>query len=446
MDNRVKEYIKLEISDVVEMSNFDEVYYVFEKIIDYDVASSSVAGIKERMSNALNKLACDKIDREDLISNMSTISHCIEPFVKKVLYLIDKEKYSEISSKKSSSLSECMEAIGVKVFVDKKNRTPLTDCIYYAYNNRNDESHECVKWSQLKLYSHIRNELVTLYVIVEKNIEKIKNALFRVGEIKELQYRKFDLSSFKNMCPNIMFRLFQYGVYNLESKIKVLKIGDGSFHFDKDGKVINCFGIMEDSIFKHCYEYEESEGKILSYKEVCENNYKGNISTYVSTEARYLYDSDDKVKSILIYYGKNNSKKDEIFFIYEADGGVKITRNHYRLEKLLYVENEGEFKLSQTITYIFDNTGKLIRIEGEDWYKRYEYDESTLVRLVNSSGEIIEVQTIADEQVYIQKKNDEDNGRIVKKLFFRDGLVIGGENYFENGEVNKCMQMQVEYY
>ena len=79
LNSKVKDYLFVETRKLIKFNDFDEIYYALEQIIAYDVASYAIEGISERMIDALNKIAVEKIDRDDTIFCFSTILNCFEP-------------------------------------------------------------------------------------------------------------------------------------------------------------------------------------------------------------------------------------------------------------------------------------------------------------------------------------------------------------------------------
>lgn len=73
MDKKIKEYILIETRDVINFKKYDELYSVFEKIVEYDVAAFAIEGISERLVSALQNIALNKIDRTRSIASTSKI-------------------------------------------------------------------------------------------------------------------------------------------------------------------------------------------------------------------------------------------------------------------------------------------------------------------------------------------------------------------------------------
>ena len=69
MDKKIKEYILIETRDAINFKKYDELYSVFEKIVEYDVAAFAIEGISERLVSALQNIALNKIDRLELVKN-----------------------------------------------------------------------------------------------------------------------------------------------------------------------------------------------------------------------------------------------------------------------------------------------------------------------------------------------------------------------------------------
>lgn len=344
MKTKVKNFILLETRDVMKFSNFDEIYYSFEQIIDYDVVAYAIEGISERMTISLERIASEKIDRNDILSCFYDIVKCFEPFVKKILYLLDKKKYKELQKKDISTLPDYLEALGLKVFLDEKSRTTESQQLFDTYKLRNIESHECQKWSYAKIFNKLQCLFCAYLIVTKKHLQELKRVLS--GSLGENEYLFYDISSFQKMSPEYILLLLKWGIFSINPMIKCLKTSSGSVLFNKDGSLYSGIYERNNVSIKTTYVYCEKEH--ISRRESWDNY----ISSYENSKnmcgyCEYAYDLEDRIVSA-DYYKQSGEKHRTIFLEYLSNGGLKIIDRNYRTE--VFKDTE----------ILFDNTGRLV--------------------------------------------------------------------------------------
>lgn len=89
MDVKVRDLFRQETSDRVKFKNFDDIYYIFEKLLDFDVPIQAVSGLSEQFTVALDTIATSKLDRLDMLRNFPLVWGNFEVYVKKIVYIIN---------------------------------------------------------------------------------------------------------------------------------------------------------------------------------------------------------------------------------------------------------------------------------------------------------------------------------------------------------------------
>lgn len=68
MNSKVRNLFRNESKDIESFTNFNQVYFVFEQMVEYDVDVPEIEGLQERLPYALNKIATEKLDRNDVLT------------------------------------------------------------------------------------------------------------------------------------------------------------------------------------------------------------------------------------------------------------------------------------------------------------------------------------------------------------------------------------------
>lgn len=130
-------------------------------------------GIQTRVPNAMNKLFLESISSMDKASFFPEFAK-VEPFLKKIVYFIDRPKFIEIESARSG-LAACIDFLGLNPTGIRLDRTSpesvvgnpdFLEHILRCYYLRNIESHKCKTWTNKELYVNVESILVVyLYCI-----------------------------------------------------------------------------------------------------------------------------------------------------------------------------------------------------------------------------------------------------------------------------------------
>ena len=192
----IKSEIKLEIRNILPKEpqlNIDDTLDLFIKVLQFPVITidGKINGLAERVPNAFQKIFIDKLPRVDINTYFGDAVK-IEPYLRKILFLINKPTYLNILNEKAG-LSAVISALDLK-------KTPFKDEYLTSYNLRNDESHQCENWSRSEIWEKLRSVFVIYLYATYKHQKTLKVAVnpFDVTNYlnKEVERIKFLQSKF----------------------------------------------------------------------------------------------------------------------------------------------------------------------------------------------------------------------------------------------------------
>ncbi|RXF70535.1 NACHT domain-containing protein [Arcticibacter tournemirensis] len=154
-----------------------------DKIIDlfFDILkkpwsnpSVSLEGLQNRVPNAMSKILIENINKEDRFSFFPEVAK-IEPFLKKIVFLLDEQKFNEIESSRSG-LAKSIDFLNLNPSNLRLSTTKPEDVanssdpfivhVLRSYHLRNIESHLCKNWTNKELYENLESVLIVyLYTV-----------------------------------------------------------------------------------------------------------------------------------------------------------------------------------------------------------------------------------------------------------------------------------------
>jgi hypothetical protein len=179
----IKNEIKLETRHILPKEpqlKVDETLDLFFQVLQFPVETKDgkINGLTERVPNAFHRIFIDKLPRVDINTYFGDAVK-IEPYLRKILFLVDKPMYLNIHNNKDG-LSAVLSALDLK-------KSPFKDEYLISYDLRNDESHQCENWS----ISEIWEKLKSVFVIYIYATYKHQNAL-------KIAVIPFDVSNYLN--------------------------------------------------------------------------------------------------------------------------------------------------------------------------------------------------------------------------------------------------------
>lgn len=430
MDVRVKDFFRIEIRGIGRIENFDESYFLFTKMIEFDVDVPELEGFYERITS-LNTVATEKIDRHDVVLHFPCIIKGFEVYVKKLLYIIDRDAYKALKKKGQIYLQDVLDKLGIILFWPKEKQTKERTALYDTYKLRNCESHEYRLWSMKEWYTNLDKTLFSYLYVTEKVSSSLKQILEEKASENNYVFPVFKKFRFLNI---LNIPSWFWIVLNINDWLDIKCILDdcGSCEFDEDGYFLKSHSNIGDSIFDDRAKYEWEDGKIKRMKLFSKHSFAGKEDIKDGYDD-YNYNDIGDICEIIRNRKQTDGTYKKIISVrigYLADGGVSI----------LY-ENKGR---QQKI--VCDCWGKIIEKEYLDTQEKvlYKYDShDTLVRIEYPDYSFDEVKRIADTMFLIHKQAEQDTGIIREKRIFNNGRLVSIQHY-NKGEPGK--EWNYEYY
>lgn len=455
MDAKVRDLFRMETKDIIKLEKFNEIYYVFDWLVKFDIDVPELEGLEERLSYALNIIATEKLDRNDIITFFPIIWSKFEVYVKQVLYIINREEYKKIR-KRNGSIRDYLEGLGIKVCISQKEeRNECTEAMFITYNLRNIEAHECEKWSNRIYYDKLANVLASFLIVTNKVLPDIQRIIRdEVPEEKKVEipiFRRFNLLSLMEVNYELLFNITDLN--NIKS---IQTMCGGTFYslrkFDQEGRYLGQHSeSLEGEGVDECvrYEYEngrikkqtkflkESSGKIKGLEEYVEYKYNdiGDIERFTH------YIKDKKVRQYI--------KKSEIEIRYMTDGKVSIIKTKYSL-----FEKHRKMRCIYQEMRLYDCDGKILEIRDLEKQGTIQFIYNLnreLVRIEYPDNSYDEIKMIADNMFKIHFKNDGD-GFLREKRHFCENKKMSIKRYKEpsnllkNDDLHPNIEKIFEYY
>lgn len=182
--NNIKAEILAETKDILQTEqnfNANEVLDLFEKVLLYPIdESTKLDGIATRIPNALQKILLENVSRLDKNAFFPDVAK-IEPYFRKILYLIDNNSYNQVANSKDG-LGTIIPILGLNpnnvnynwTALSTHQKTNFAEHLIKAYQLRNLESHNCKEWNNTRLYDELRSVLVMYLFATQRHFRALK--------------------------------------------------------------------------------------------------------------------------------------------------------------------------------------------------------------------------------------------------------------------------------
>ena len=280
MNNKVRDYVRLEMSRLpevnkhkIDLTDFDTIYPLFEKILNSDTGDRGLDGLRGQLSDSIERIICMKIDRSDIDKYFPNVWGNYEPYIRKIIYLFDREKYIELKQNRATFDSYLAYLDIESIEPDEGKRTPESECFFRAKQLRNIDSHECPIMSVRECYENLIYSIAAMYLATKKAyfklnrervIDKTDFARFTPKAIKRdvLFFIAFsgigDIFRLSEYCQNIRDISMKGAVYYYH------------YFFNKNGNLLRSAIKNENRKMKYNYKYVKTgntEERIRQCKE-----------------------------------------------------------------------------------------------------------------------------------------------------------------------------------
>ncbi|WP_020538826.1 hypothetical protein [Lewinella cohaerens] len=193
LNQEVKEKIKKEIEETINdpaqkkyKVTLDQAIDLFGEVVQVKLSERGLNDIEGRLYPAISKYFT-RNDRHDRLNMVKQMSQSFEPYLKKVLLLVDEEKYYDLldEPKGKQGLSKVIDLLGR--LDTKKNRfkenprsLPKRDFareLWKVYDTRNREAHSAKDWREKDFQDIFTCHLVVYIYVVLEYSEELFDAL-----------------------------------------------------------------------------------------------------------------------------------------------------------------------------------------------------------------------------------------------------------------------------
>lgn len=380
MNIKVRDYVRLEMSRLpevnkykIDLTDFDTIYPLFEKILNSDTGDRGLDGLRGQLSDSIERIICTKIDRFDIDKYFPNVWGNYEPYIKKIIYLFDKEKYIELKQNRATFDSYLAYLDIESIEPDEGKRTLESECFFRAKQLRNNDSHECPIMSVRECYENLIYSIAAMYLATKKAFYKLNNNTERIID-------KFDSA---RITPQVIRRdvlrfiafsdigdIFRLSDYCQNIKVIHMKgaVYDYRYCFNRNGDLLRSTIITENRNMSYNYKYVKignTEERIRHCRETEEN--------YV--DAIYTYNAFNDLTQIEEYELDRGKRvlHSTISIDYLADGEVVIRKvdEGSQLKYILKYNTKGllvykSLPSSFPSTFVYSEAGELSEINRED--------------------------------------------------------------------------------
>lgn len=171
----VKNEIENEINSSYRYKDLGELIDILLSVMTIKTGKKELAGIEERLYASLCKIFDTNTTLADIKLCLSNVIK-VEPILKKILLLIDEEKYEKIQ-RENLGLAQVIGELGLNPENKKLDRDPESyvndknymEHIARSYLLRNSEAHVYDSWTRREIYINLDSVLITCLRAVEIN-------------------------------------------------------------------------------------------------------------------------------------------------------------------------------------------------------------------------------------------------------------------------------------
>lgn len=439
MNSKVRDLFRIETKDIVTLENFNQVYYVFEQMVQYDIDVPELEGLGERLPYALNKIATEKLERNDIITFFPIIWGKFEPYVRKLLYAIDKEGYALIQKDKNSSLVNVLEKIGIKVFVSENKRTKETDAIFTIYKLRNAEAHQCEAWSVRKCYDKLAKTMVAFLLVTNKVLPDIQKAMEELPVEKRINVPAVMKTALKVDIFDVRFKRnyfinlngFFEGYRSIKDDLRNSVIDT---QYDSDGWLQYIKSESDDYLSETFYVYEKREGRVVKCTQngVLVHKNTGDREEEKKDFREYIYNDENNLVRVVVYRMKKRYnafvKTEEFEVEYLTDGGIVVVQKSIGVKDRSGKNVGYEYEVLRETKWIFDAQWRLKKRITLSGVTEYIYDNDVLVSTKNPNN-IVQIKRIGDNVFRIYDDTYNNKSRVLEKRLYQEDKLVRISKY-----------------
>lgn len=163
--------------------SLEDAISLFYSFIDFDLQIDEFKGLKDRIIGNLNKYYFQSSDRTDKLNFLKQFLTCLDPLLKKILYVVSQQDYQYIITNKKG-LGEVFNKLGRLDPTNerfKQANVARTERfgkqIQSSYYYRNNDTHSANDWTELELIQIITNCLGVYIYSCSEYFNELKNRI-----------------------------------------------------------------------------------------------------------------------------------------------------------------------------------------------------------------------------------------------------------------------------
>lgn len=187
MKEALNEELKDFFSDVRQpqyVINLNDCLEIFKKVIDFQTGEAELDGLHEQILPTLYKFYHSSNDKADLLNYFTQISTSLDPYLQKVLLLVDEPQYRKLKAGKTG-LGGYIKVLNKLDPSENRYKKHVKDVPLYkfgkqmhcAYNSRNKLAHSAKKWSNQAIVNDMTETLVIYLFSTFEYSEELKNKI-----------------------------------------------------------------------------------------------------------------------------------------------------------------------------------------------------------------------------------------------------------------------------
>lgn len=163
---------------------------VYEKLLDIPVDLKEVEALRDNVFVGITRFfSLEKMNQNDLMDSFRSFMK-IEPYLKKLLYVVDKERYLSLDEQTLFPVLKALDLIkNLKGAISTENPNNYTEDKYFldhilrAYGLRNNEAHNAEYWSLKNIYECANSVILTSLYAAWKYRAAIEAAYMKADRI-----------------------------------------------------------------------------------------------------------------------------------------------------------------------------------------------------------------------------------------------------------------------
>jgi len=213
-------------------------------VLEYEIDDNKISGLADSVFNSINEYFSGSHEHSDRLNILRILVTNYESFLKKIIYIIDKEYYWKISDSKQTGLIPLIKKLNLNrenIFFSEEKISELIGKPYFiehicrTYILRNEFSHHSPELSTQQIAESINSILIAYLVAIFESDEQLLNSLPSinkfVNEKKQIfQNRIFpdweEIKSFNQPLTDGELFLLEYLDNNLPRQNEKINLND----------------------------------------------------------------------------------------------------------------------------------------------------------------------------------------------------------------------------